>query len=180
MWQSIVERQSWAKQASSHGALKQHSTGFTLLELLVVLAILAMGSALLFPNIGGMGSRTFTAQVREAGALLNYARRTAVVTGQATSVTFYADSEEGDTVSFVASTVTSAATRDESWHARGIALSYRDSTDQRVPVEESVQISFFPEGGSTGGALILSLNAREAVIAIDPFSGKVETEYVDE
>lgn len=83
-------------------------------------------------------------------------------------------------MSFVASTVTSAATRDESWHARGIALSYRDSTDQRVPVEESVQISFFPEGGSTGGALILSLNAREAVIAIDPFSGKVETEYVDE
>ncbi|MCB1648378.1 MAG: prepilin-type N-terminal cleavage/methylation domain-containing protein [Pseudomonadales bacterium] len=155
--------------------------GFTLLELMVVLAILAMGTLLLYPNIGSVSARSFTAQVREASSLLNYARRTAVVTGQPTTASFYVDrSDEENAEQFRASTYSTSDERHERWQARGIALAYRDSTDQRQAVEESVDVTFYPEGGSTGGALILSLNAREAVISIDPFSGRVATEYRDD
>lgn len=157
------------------------SRGFTLLELMVVLAILAMGTMLLFPNIGSVTARSFTAQVREAGSLLNYARRTAVVTGQPTTASFYADlSDEKNSGAVRASPLSTSTERNERWQARGIGLTYRDSTDQQQPVEEHVDVTFFPEGGSTGGALILTLNAREAVISIDPFSGRVETEYLDD
>ena len=65
---------------------------------------------------------------------------------------------------------------DDTWTARDLTLSYRDSTQQVTPVEEFIDITFFPEGGSTGGALILAQDNREVVISIDPFSGKVKTE----
>ena len=154
--------------------------GFTLLELIIVLAILAMGSVLLIPSIGNMSSRTYTAQVREVNSLLNFARRTAVVTGQAASAQFLPELENGDSTQPTSETVRSDLGRDNVWHARGIELAYEDSTDQRIDVEEGVTVTFFPEGGSTGGSLILTLDSREAIISIDPFSGKVRTEYSDD
>ncbi len=160
-------------------ATSKKQSGFTLLELLIVLAILAMGSALLIPNLGGMSGRTFNAQVREATALLNYTRRNAVVLGQPATASFFASSSvEVEQTEIEAAR--SDLGRDDTWTARGIALSYRDSTDQTVLVEDSVDISFFPEGGSTGGALVLSLEERQAIISIDPFSGKVHTEILDD
>lgn len=161
-------------------AIRRTAAGFTLLELIIVLAILAMGSVLLIPSIGNMSSRTFTAQVREASALLNYARRNAVVTGQATSIEFFPDLDEDQTPVSAAQAARSELGRSESWRARGIDFVYEDSTQQKPDVEDGVTITFFPEGGSTGGSLFLTLNQREAVISIDPFSGKVLTEYVDD
>jgi prepilin-type N-terminal cleavage/methylation domain-containing protein len=162
------------------GVQRFPSAGFTLLELIIVLAILAMGAVLLIPSIGNMSSRTFTAQVREASALLNYARRNAVVTGQATSIQFFPAADSDAPAQSTAQAARSELGRSESWHARGIELAYEDSTQQRSAVEDGVTITFFPEGGSTGGALILTLDRREAVISIDPFSGKVRAEYADD
>jgi prepilin-type N-terminal cleavage/methylation domain-containing protein len=152
--------------------------GFTLLELVIVLAILAMGSVLVIPSLSGMSARTFNAQVREAHALLNYTRRTAVVTGQAATARFQADlrDEEALLAATPATDARSRLGRDAVWTARGLTLAYRDSTEQVEPVEESLDVTFFPEGGSTGGALILAQNARQVEIRIDPFSGKVTTE----
>lgn len=165
-------------------AAERSAEGFTLLELIVVLAILAMGSLLVIPNITGMSSRTFSAQVRETSVLLNYARRTAVVTGQPSTATFYVGpdrDESDDSSSRVDSDNTrSRLGRDESWTSRGVELAYRDSTDQLTNIEESVDITFFPEGGSTGGALILSQGTRRAIVSVDPFSGKVNTEFPDD
>ena len=152
--------------------------GFTLLELVIVLAILAMGSVLVIPSLSGMSARTFNAQVREAHALLNYTRRTAVVTGQAATARFQADPRDEEAL-LAATPATDARSRlgqDEIWTARGLTLAYRDSTEQVTPVEDSLDITFYPEGGSTGGALILAQNARQVEIRIDPFSGKVTTE----
>ena len=157
-----------------------NSAGFTLLELLVVLAILAMGSVLLIPSIGNMSSRTYTAQVREVSSLLNYARRTAVVTGQAASAQFFPELEDNESAQPAAQSARSDLGRDNIWRARGIELAFEDSTEQQIDVEDGVTITFFPEGGSTGGSLILSLDSRETVISIDPFSGKVRAEYADD
>lgn len=178
------------------------AAGFTLLELMVVLAILAMGSMLVIPNITGMSSRTFNAQVRETTVLLNYARRTAVITGQQATATFRAQqaddafdnaesgansgrnsgSNSGSNSSSNSEYVNTRSRlgREESWTSRGLELAYRDSTDQLSDVEDSVDITFFPEGGSTGGALILSQGDRRAIVSVDPFSGKIKTEFPDD
>ncbi len=153
--------------------------GFTLLELMIVLAILAMGSMLVIPSLTGMNARTFGAQVREASALLNYARRTAVVTGQPVTASFQIAPTEGADETDSAS-ARSRLDRDGVWTSRGVGVTYRDSTNQLVDVDELIDITFFPEGGSTGGELILAIDDREASIFIDPFSGKVKTEYPDD
>ena len=158
-------------------AARRLTRGFTLLELVIVLAILAMGSVLVIPNISGMGARTFNAQAREAHSLLNYARRTAVVTGQPATARFLPDLRDAEALREAGdAAVRSRLGTDDTWTARDLTLSYRDSTQQVTPVEEFIDITFFPEGGSTGGALILAQDDREVVISIDPFSGKVKTE----
>lgn len=159
-------------------AAKPRPRGFTLLELVIVLAILAMGSVLVIPNISGMSARTFNAQAREAHSLLNYARRTAVVTGQPATARFLPDLRDDEALRDTSddNATGSRVRADDIWSARDLTLSYRDSTQQVTPVEESIDITFFPEGGSTGGALILTQDDREVVISIDPFSGKVKTE----
>jgi len=151
--------------------------GFTLLELVIVLAILAMGSVLVIPSLSGMSARTFNAQVREAHALLTYTRRTAVVTGQAATARFQADLRDDEALRAAtpATNTRSRLGQDAIWTARGLTLAYRDSTEQVTPVEDTLDITFFPEGGSTGGALILGQDARQVEIRIDPFSGKVTT-----
>ena len=74
---------------------KQGSTsGFTLLEILLVMAIIAMASLILVPNMTGIESRTFGAQVREAQSLLNYARRLAVVSGQPSTASLFVSQPE--------------------------------------------------------------------------------------
>jgi prepilin-type N-terminal cleavage/methylation domain-containing protein len=62
--------------------------GFTLLEIILVLAIIATASVMVVSNLGGFEARTFSTQVRQAQSLLNYARRTAVISGQASTVSF--------------------------------------------------------------------------------------------
>ncbi len=149
-----------------------------------MLAILAMGSMLVIPGLTGMDTRTFNAQVREASSLLNYARRTAVVTGRPAVASFQSQPDEAaaeeDTDIRSSETARSTLGPDAPWSSRGVEVAYRDSTQQLVEVEDAIDITFFPEGGSTGGELILTLDDREAVIVIDPFSGRVRTELPDD
>ncbi len=149
----------------------ENATGFTLLELILVLLILGLASVLIVPNLGGLESRNFNAQVREATALLNYARRIAVVKGMPGKAVFHIAEDGSETDS---AAPRSASTG--SWMSQGIAVEYRDSTSQLVEVEDTVEIIFYPEGGSTGGQLTLRQGDRLAVLHIDPFSGRVSTE----
>lgn len=149
--------------------------GFTLLEILLVMAIMAMASLVLVPNLTGLEARSFSAQVREAQSLLNYARRIAVVSGQPSVASFYFDTPDPDAV-------TSPNTRNRvgQWHSDGTAITYRDSTDRDVEVEEIIDITFYPEGGSTGGSLMLQNDDRIVTIHIDPFTGRIDTREDDE
>lgn len=142
------------------------------MEILLVLAIIGMASIIVVPNIGGLESRTFTAQVREANSLLNYARRIAVVSGQPATASFDMTNESA----LDASRPRAAVGR---WQSHGVALSYRDSADRESDVEDNIDITFFPEGGSTGGTLMLQQGDRVASIAVDPFTGRVTAEFLD-
>ena len=148
--------------------------GFTLLEMLLVMAIIGLASLVVFPNITGLETRTFNSRVREAHPLLNLARRTAVVSGQPSTASFSVTSEPMDEQSL--SSPFSVGT----WDGNGIALTFQDSANQEIDVEGTLDITFYPEGGSTGGSLILAFEDRLASIAINPFTGRVDTEFLDE
>ncbi|MCG8415909.1 MAG: GspH/FimT family pseudopilin [Pseudomonadales bacterium] len=144
--------------------------GFTLLELLLVLSIIGLASAFIFPNVGNLDARSFNVQVREANTLLNYARRDAVVRGQPSTVRLIAgeaseDEMESETANLVAS-----------WESEEIRLQFLDSTEQITEIEDSIDITFFPEGGSTGGTLMLAYQSQQARILIDPFTGRISNE----
>ncbi|MEX0965062.1 MAG: GspH/FimT family pseudopilin [Pseudohongiellaceae bacterium] len=154
--------------------------GFTLLEVLLVLAILAMASIFVVPNIGGLEARTFSAQLRQAHSLLNYARRTAVVSGQASSVSFNVlpqeefDPDDREDISASLGNIVAQ------WNGAGIELRFRDSTDTEIQVDEMTEVTFYPEGGSTGGILLFAQADQRGVIEIDPFSGRVSTRDPEE
>ncbi len=150
--------------------LTSSESGFTLLELLLVLSIIGLASVLIFPNVGALDARSFNVQVREANTLLNYARRDAVVRGQPSTVRLIAGEaaeEEPDM---------EGANLVASWESADIQLQFLDSTDQITEVEDSIDITFFPEGGSTGGTLMLAFESQQARILIDPFTGRISNE----
>ena len=148
--------------------------GFTLLEILLVLAIIGVASLVVYPNITSLDGRTFNARVREAHTLLNLARRTAVVSGQPSIATFSV--LPADAVELAPLSPLGVGR----WDGSGIDVTFQDSADQEIAVQDSLEITFYPEGGSTGGNLLLAYQGRLASIAINPFTGRVETEFSDE
>ena len=100
--------------------------GFTLLEILLVLAIIGVASLVVFPNITGLETRTFNARVREAHTLLNLARRTAVVSGQPSIARFSV--VPGD----AAEQLPYSPLEVGRWDGNGIALTFQNSADQEV------------------------------------------------
>lgn len=156
------------------GRAHSGSAGFTLLEILLVLTILGMASVLVVPNLGSLEIRTFNAQVRGAMALLNYARRTAVVQGQPTSANFYS-------ADFDATEMAPARFNTANWQAGSeTSIRYRDSTEQETEVDDVLVINFYPEGGSSGGTLLLQQEDQEIAIQIDPFTGRITSNVVSE
>ena len=149
--------------------------GFTLLEIILVLAIIATASIMVVPNLGGFEARTFSAQVRQAQSLLNYARRTAVISGQASTVSFNVlpadELAQADREEEYASLSNIVA----QWNGGGLNLRFRDSTDREIEIEESTEVTFYPEGGSTGGTLLFAQEDQAGVINVDPFTGRVSS-----
>ena len=62
------------------------------------------------------------------------------------------------------------------WESEGIAVSYEDSTERLTEVERFIDVTFYPEGGSSGGTLIFSRGDRHTRIVIDPFTGRISSE----
>ena len=163
-----------ASRLSTHGSNISPSAGFTLLEILLVLAILGLASVLVVPNLGSLDNRTFAAQVRQASALLNFARRDAVVLGQPRTASFYSEYTDPDEFPAAMSSV-------GQWQASSATeMRFRDSTEQETDEQPLIEISFYPEGGSTGGTLVLEQGERRVLIAIDPFTGRVTTTSEDD
>ncbi len=154
-------------------SLQHHRTaGFTLLELMLVLVILGAASVLIAPNFVSLDARTFNAQVRELGSLLNYARRIAVVKGLPTKATIRIGE---DTSEVEVSSMTARNSGEAIWWSKGIEVNFTDSTEQRIRVEEVLEVNFYPEGGSSGGEIILNAGNRSASFRIDPFSGRISS-----
>ncbi len=153
--------------------------GFTLLEILLVLGIVAMASIFVVPNLGGFETRTFNTQVRQAHSLLNYARRTAVVSGQASTVSSTVLTEEERDRQQRDGEYASTSNIVAQWNGPGIELRFRDSTDREIEIDSSTEVTFYPEGGSTGGILLFAQSEQLGMIDVDPFTGRTTTRDPD-
>lgn len=154
------------------------SAGFTLLEIMLVMTIIGIASILIVPNVGNLESRTFAAQVRQVNSLLNYARRSAVVRGMPSTVSFLADASEDDQPDNPLGNP--LANNIGQWQSAGIGLRFRDSTERELEIEEKIEITFYPEGGSTGGTLLLTQQEQLVAIVINPFTGRISTKYEED
>jgi general secretion pathway protein H len=147
--------------------------GFTLLELIIVMAIMGMIASLVIPHIGSGQLTLLQAQMREAVAVLNYARRSAIVEGKQKVASFYEGKE--NTVDKSPQKMTPGQ-----WVSRGTTLQWGEKPGKDQPQDKVYQITFYPEGGSSGGEIILGYLDHKAVIRVNPLTGKVEAEIVDE
>jgi general secretion pathway protein H len=139
-------------------------SGFTLLELLVVLAILALATALIPPFLnGGKDAAAFRSSVREVATALRETRNLAIARNR--SETFTVD------IGHSQYRVANGAPRSI---PKGIAISLLTVT-QEVIADETASIRFFPDGSSTGGHVTFVQGKRRSDVLVDWLSGQVST-----
>lgn len=156
-----------------------NESGFTLLELLVVLSLLAITATLVIPAISSNDSKILTAQVSQATSVLNYARRIAIVRSLPGIASFQVMNNENVSVENDEERRT-ARPNSVHWQSSELSLSYQDDRDQFPEEVEFVEITFFPQGGSSGGILNFQLNEYTASIRVDPITGRISTRYFGE
>lgn len=157
-------------------------SGFTLLEILVVMTIIGMAAvALIIAHVGSGESAFIQAQQREMVAVLRYARRSAIVEGKEKVATFYQgkineDEDEDEAEAADNSTKKTKKAAPGQWVSRGATLQWGGEVSDK---DEAVyKITFYPEGGSSGGELILNYQDYKAKISVNPITGKIESEIL--
>jgi general secretion pathway protein H len=154
----------------------RESRGFTLLELLIVLSIIAIAAGLIVPNLAITDNAAFNADVRRAASALTYARRMAIVQGAPQSATLYAlDSRSPDYDEKLAE----ASVKDGTarWAADDIVLEYQSELAPRPETLDKITVTFFPQGGSTGGLLAFKRDERSALIRVNAITGRIDMAY---
>lgn len=150
--------------------------GFTLLELLVVLSIIAIATGLIVPNLAITDNAAFNAEVRRAASALTYARRMAIVKGAPQSARLFALNPEAPDYEerLREANADDAAAR---WISSDMELGYQSELAlDSEPVEE-LTVTFFPQGGSTGGLLAFARERRSALIRVNAITGRIDTAY---
>ncbi|HKZ04457.1 MAG TPA: GspH/FimT family pseudopilin [Methylomirabilota bacterium] len=149
----------------------RRSAGYTLLELILVMAVLAVASLVVTPAVGrALDGIRVRADVAGVASLLRWAREQAATQGQAREVVFD-DRERALVVRRAAGGSTGAVER-------------RRPLSSRVAVAPPpggllAPITFMPMGLSNGGSLRLEAGPRVYVVTVDALTGRVSTKRVD-
>jgi len=163
------EIQKQVKIQSSNSSFRTRSTGFTLVEVVIVLIIMAVGAALAGIAITSSSGLTMKTFARELSATLRYARNHAV--------------SEKHAFCFVIN-------KDE-----GLYRLYGKKVDEEgklIPViekpipediemvinnedEDFFEVEFFPHGNTSGGVIeVQNKRGKVLLIAVNRLSGKIE------
>jgi general secretion pathway protein H len=147
-------------------------SGYTLIEVVMVVAVLAVASAVLVPAVGrtvdGVRVRT---EVAGVVSFLRWAREQTVTRGVSHEVAL--DPEAGALLFRQAG----------GGRIAGVEARRQLSPLLRIasePGRSPQRIIFLPQGRSTGGSLrIEAVGSRVYIITVDPLTGRVATQRVD-
>ncbi|MBW8458691.1 MAG: GspH/FimT family pseudopilin [Thiobacillus sp.] len=138
--------------------------GFTLLELLVVLALLAMTYALIPPMFAVGGSTAeLKAGARQVAAGLRKARSQAIVSRGEATLTLDVEAH-----SFLLSGDSKPRKLPQQAEI-GVYTAQGEVTDA-----STAAIRFYPDGSSTGGRVSLAMGERKFLVDVDWLTGQVE------
>jgi general secretion pathway protein H len=151
-------------------AERQH--GFTLLELLVVLSIVVLATAIIIPNISATDNNMLIAQVRQTASAFNYARRLAIVEGAPQVATLMQMDQEDPDYSDIKGEILQRATV-PLMESFDVEISFQEDINSEPEVFEIIDIVFYPQGGSTGGILNFTYGDLTSSIRVDPITGKI-------
>jgi general secretion pathway protein H len=175
-------------------SLKEKQKGFTLLELLLVLAIITLGSAIIIPNIGHTDGKLFAAQLRDLANVLKYNRRNAVVTGEIQSAQLFNLFDDQDNIKGHEQSYKMGYKKGQ-WHSQGAVIRWldKDNIDNTkiyntkvvqkqletniLARQAMLMIQFFPQGGATGGTLLLQQGEQQAQLMVNSFNGRLSIQY---
>ncbi|HEU5320012.1 MAG TPA: GspH/FimT family pseudopilin [Methylomirabilota bacterium] len=152
--------------ALAAGAPARRAAGFTLLELLVTLAIVAVAAALVLPAIGRT-TDTVRARAEVAGfsAVLRHARERAITSHTPHEVVIDLTAHR--------MAVTTAAPGAEPEVTRTRALSPVLRVEATPP--PALTVRFEPQGSSSGGDFRLVSGAIAYRVTVDPLTGRVKS-----
>jgi prepilin-type N-terminal cleavage/methylation domain-containing protein len=145
------------------GARTRWSAGFTLLELVVALFVLALATALAMPAIGrGTEGIRARAEATRFSALLRHTREQAITVRKPHEVVVDPETRR----------VSVKAGRDEARTA--LTLAERVKIQANPP--PALTVRFEPYGSSTGGDFLLTSATFRYHVTIDAITGRVRTE----
>ena len=134
--------------------------GFTLIEVMAVMMIIALASSLIFAVSPGTGRAGLKAAVFETAALLRRERESAILSGRDRGVAL--DSERRTVIGQTAGTV--ALPRDVALDVLG--------ADRFSGMKRAV-VQFHPDGASSGAVLRFSRDQAGYMIRVNWFTGRV-------
>lgn len=135
--------------------------GFTLLELLIVITIVALMSTLVGVNLHGRERTDLGSVVRTLVTDLRYVRSQAMINNLDTELIF----------DISANTYTSQQAKIDRSLPETMALTL--TLDHRDIVDTRGRIVFYPDGSSSGGEVRLSMNGRNMEVAISWLNGYI-------
>ena len=141
------------------------------MELLIVLGIIALTSALVIPRIGNQDNKLYQAQLRTLMSTMNYNRRNAVILNRPFKMRVYPLAKEDASKSKdldKAGTQTKRQSGD--WKSQGANISWQVAKEEIKNKPFSIQ--YFPQGGASGGTMRLQQGRFIAILKVSSITGK--------
>jgi type II secretion system protein H len=167
-----------------HGGIPAaRQSGFTLIELVIVLLIITLSAALVTPSLSRFSkSIGLKAAAKKVSAILRYYRREALHKGAVYQVLFDSEAREVKVQEIESEEITEEEKNEKKPFTKsyilpeGIQIKEVESPTPQFP-SDLPAIEFYPNGGSNGGTILLDTPGRKGFkINVNFLTGTVKIE----